>query len=111
MRQENLARKKESYRGGVGRSDKDVRGQPADKKHAHDLAVEKAAGGAQDERGARWRDDGWALEPQLKEFARDVRGGHGHGRRHGESEREQTARVGIEPLDYQPALRTQAEAR
>jgi len=75
---EDFAAKKEVLRGGVGAGPKKVWGQPG-KEEGKRLAAEKAAGMSQEVRGARWRDEGWMLEPQLREFTRDPQGYTGMG--------------------------------
>lgn len=76
--EEGFATRKEAYRGGVGAGAARVWTQPG-KEQGKRLAAEKAAGRSLDVRGARWRDEGWTLEPQLQEFARDPSGFSGMG--------------------------------
>lgn len=74
------AKDKESYRGGVGADAQKVWHQP--KKFFGKVIADLKAEGlpvAQNERGARWRHEGWQVEPQLQEFMRDPAGFSGMG--------------------------------
>jgi hypothetical protein len=74
------AKYKESYRSGVGAGDRNVWHQPK-KLFGNAIAGLKKDGlpAAQNERGARWRHEGWQVEPQLQEFMRDPAGFSGMG--------------------------------